>query len=98
MGRLPPPAPIYLAYHDGHRGCSRELKFGNNYLNRPSGDSVHAHHADLRHSGNGGEGSKYGIGACFEKRTIYAKYAFEELGHRAGLKQRTSGSRITVTI
>jgi lactaldehyde dehydrogenase/glycolaldehyde dehydrogenase len=53
----------------------RELKFGEIYVSRPGGDAVHAHHADLRHSGLGGEDGKYGLDGYFQKKTIYVNYA-----------------------
>jgi lactaldehyde dehydrogenase/glycolaldehyde dehydrogenase len=54
---------------------SRELKFGEIYVNRPGGDAVHAHHAGIRHSGIGGEDGKYGLDAYFQKKSIYVNYA-----------------------
>jgi lactaldehyde dehydrogenase/glycolaldehyde dehydrogenase len=54
---------------------TRELKFGEIYVNRPGGDAVHAHHAGIRDSGIGGEDGKYGLDAYFQKKTIYVNYA-----------------------
>lgn len=53
----------------------RALKFGEICVNRPGGDAVHAHHAGLRHSGIGGEDGKYGLDACFQKKTIHVNCA-----------------------
>ena len=38
-----------------------ELQFGEIYVNRTLGESVHAHHAGLKESGIGGEDGKWGI-------------------------------------
>lgn len=54
---------------------TRELKFGEIYVNRPGGDAVHAHHAGIRDSGIGGEDGKYGLDAYFQKKTIYVNFA-----------------------
>jgi lactaldehyde dehydrogenase/glycolaldehyde dehydrogenase len=54
---------------------SRELRFGEIYVNRTGGDAVHAHHAGIRDSGIGGEDGKYGLEGYFQKKTIYVNYA-----------------------
>lgn len=53
---------------------TRELRFGEIYVNRPGGDAVHAHHAGIRNSGIGGEDGKYGLEAYFQKKTIYVNF------------------------
>lgn len=54
---------------------TRELRFGEIYINRPGGDAVHAHHAGIRNSGIGGEDGKYGLDAYFQKKTMYVNFA-----------------------
>jgi lactaldehyde dehydrogenase / glycolaldehyde dehydrogenase len=54
---------------------TRELKFGEIYVNRPGGDAVHAYHAGYRHSGLGGEDGKYGLEGYLRKKTIYVNYS-----------------------
>ena len=54
---------------------TRELKFGEIYVNRPGGDAVHAYHAGIKDSGIGGEDGKYGLDAYFQKKTIYVNFA-----------------------
>jgi lactaldehyde dehydrogenase/glycolaldehyde dehydrogenase len=54
---------------------TRELKFGEIYVNRPGGDAVHAYHLGYRHSGLGGEDGKYGLEGYLRKKTIYVNYS-----------------------
>ncbi len=54
---------------------TRELKFGEIYVNRAGGDAVHAYHAGYRHSGLGGEDGKYGLEGYLRKKTIYVNYS-----------------------
>ena len=54
---------------------TRELKFGEIYVNRPGGDAVHAYHSGYRHSGLGGEDGKYGLEGYLRKKTIYVNYS-----------------------
>jgi lactaldehyde dehydrogenase/glycolaldehyde dehydrogenase len=54
---------------------TRELKFGEIYVNRPGGDAVHAYHGGYRHSGLGGEDGKYGLEGYLRKKTIYVNYS-----------------------
>ena len=54
---------------------TRELKFGEIYVNRPGGDAVHAFHSGYRHSGLGGEDGKYGLEGYLRKKTIYVNYS-----------------------
>ena len=53
---------------------SRELNFGEIYVNRPGGDAAHAFHGGYRHSGVGGEDGKYGLEGYFRKKTIYVNF------------------------
>jgi lactaldehyde dehydrogenase / glycolaldehyde dehydrogenase len=54
---------------------TRELKFGEIYVNRPGGDAVHAYHSGYRHSGLGGEDGKYGLEGYLRKKTIYVNFS-----------------------
>jgi lactaldehyde dehydrogenase/glycolaldehyde dehydrogenase len=54
---------------------TRELKFGEIYVNRPGGDAVHAYHSGYRHSGLGGEDGRYGLEGYLRKKTIYVNYS-----------------------
>ena len=54
---------------------TRELKFGEIYVNRPGGDAVNAYHSGYRHSGLGGEDGKYGLEGYLRKKTIYVNYS-----------------------
>ncbi|MBW7862047.1 MAG: aldehyde dehydrogenase family protein [Rhodocyclaceae bacterium] len=53
---------------------TRELRFGEIYVNRPGGDAVHAYHAGIRNSGIGGEDGKYGFDAYFQKKSMYVNF------------------------
>jgi lactaldehyde dehydrogenase/glycolaldehyde dehydrogenase len=53
---------------------SRELKFGEIYVNKPGGDVVQAYHSGMRDSGIGGEDGKYGLEGYFQKKTIYLNF------------------------
>ncbi|GAB3061600.1 aldehyde dehydrogenase family protein [Intrasporangium mesophilum] len=51
-----------------------ELQFGEIYVNRTLGESVHAHHAGLKESGIGGEDGKWGILKYTHVKTAYHRY------------------------
>lgn len=53
---------------------TRELKFGEIYVNKSGGDVVQAHHTGLRDSGLGGEDGKYGLEGYFQKKTMYVNF------------------------
>ena len=53
---------------------SRELKFGEIYINKAGGDVVQAYHAGMRDSGIGGEDGKYGLEGYFQKKTMYLNF------------------------
>jgi lactaldehyde dehydrogenase/glycolaldehyde dehydrogenase len=63
-----------------------ELQFGEIYINRTLGESVHAHHAGMKESGIGGEDGKWGILRYTQIKTAYHHYgdAYAGLGRRAG--------------
>lgn len=50
------------------------LEFGEIYVNRTLGESVHAHHAGYRESGIGGEDGKWGLLRYTQVKTAYHHY------------------------
>lgn len=51
-----------------------DLDFGEIYVNRTLGESVHAHHAGYRESGIGGEDGKWGLLRYTQIKTVYHHY------------------------
>lgn len=51
-----------------------ELQFGEIYINRTLGESVHAHHAGFKDSGIGGEDGKWGLLRYTQIKTAYHHY------------------------
>lgn len=51
-----------------------ELQFGEIYVNRTLGESVHAHHAGFKESGIGGEDGKWGLLRYTQVKTVYHHY------------------------
>ena len=47
------------------------LQFGEIYVNRTLGESIHAHHAGYRESGIGGEDGKWGLLRYTQVKTTY---------------------------
>jgi len=52
-----------------------ELQFGEIYVNRTLGESVHAHHAGWKESGMGGEDGKWGVLRYTQIKTAYHRFA-----------------------
>jgi lactaldehyde dehydrogenase/glycolaldehyde dehydrogenase len=52
-----------------------QLEFGEIYVNRTLGESVHAHHAGMKQSGIGGEDGKWGLLRYTQIKTVYHHYA-----------------------
>jgi lactaldehyde dehydrogenase / glycolaldehyde dehydrogenase len=50
------------------------LQFGEIYINRTLGESIHAHHAGYRESGIGGEDGKWGLLRYTQVKTAYHHY------------------------
>jgi lactaldehyde dehydrogenase / glycolaldehyde dehydrogenase len=50
------------------------LAFGEIYINRTHGESVHAHHAGYKESGMGGEDGKWGLLRYTQIKTAYHRY------------------------
>ena len=53
---------------------SRELSFGELYVNRPCGELVQGFHSGWKHSGLGGEDGKYGFDGYLRKQTTYVRW------------------------
>ena len=51
-----------------------DIQFGEIYINRTLGESVHAHHAGLKESGIGGEDGKWGVLRYTQIKTVYHHY------------------------
>jgi lactaldehyde dehydrogenase/glycolaldehyde dehydrogenase len=51
-----------------------DLQFGEIYVNRTLGESVHAHHAGFKESGIGGEDGKWGVLRYTQIKTAYHHY------------------------
>lgn len=51
-----------------------ELDFGEIYINRTLGESIHAHHAGYKESGIGGEDGKWGLLRYTQVKTAYHHY------------------------
>jgi lactaldehyde dehydrogenase / glycolaldehyde dehydrogenase len=51
-----------------------ELQFGEIYVNRTLGESVHAQHAGYRESGIGSEDGKWGLMRHTQVKTVYHHY------------------------
>ncbi len=51
-----------------------ELQFGEIYINRTLGESIHAHHAGFKESGIGGEDGKWGLLRYTQIKTAYHHY------------------------
>jgi lactaldehyde dehydrogenase / glycolaldehyde dehydrogenase len=54
---------------------SRELSFGELYVNRPNGELVQGFHNGWKHSGLGGEDGKYGFDGYLRKQTTYVRWS-----------------------
>ncbi len=64
-------------FSDDYRAVMRavdELSFGELYINRTLGESVHAHHSGYRESGIGGEDGKWGLLRYTQIKTAYHHY------------------------
>jgi lactaldehyde dehydrogenase/glycolaldehyde dehydrogenase len=51
-----------------------ELEFGEIYVNRTLGESIHAHHSGYKESGIGGEDGKWGLTRYTQIKTAYHRY------------------------
>ena len=66
----------YLFTNDMNRvmRAVRDLEFGELYINRGPGESIHAYHAGWKQSGIGGDDGKYGLEHYLQKKTVYLRY------------------------
>ena len=55
--------------------CLAELEFGEIFVNRGAGESVHAFHSGYKLSGIGGEDGKHGIEGYLRKKTLYNNFS-----------------------
>lgn len=53
-----------------------DLQFGEIYVNRTLGESVHAHHTGWKESGMGGEDGKWGMLRYTQIKTVYHRYGY----------------------
>jgi lactaldehyde dehydrogenase/glycolaldehyde dehydrogenase len=51
-----------------------DLEFGEIYINRTLGESIHAHHSGYKESGIGGEDGKWGLTRYTQIKTAYHRY------------------------
>ena len=51
-----------------------DLEFGEIYVNRSLGESIHAHHAGFKESGIGGEDGQWGLLKYTQIKTVYHHY------------------------
>lgn len=54
--------------------ASRDLSFGEVYVNRPGPEEVNGFHAGFRESGLGGDDGAHGLDGYFRKQTVYVRY------------------------
>jgi lactaldehyde dehydrogenase / glycolaldehyde dehydrogenase len=59
----------------------QDLQFGEIYVNRTLGESVHAHHAGFKQSGIGGEDGKWGVLRYTQIKTVYHHFGVTEDAH-----------------
>ncbi len=66
----------YLFTNDVHRimRAVRDLEFGELYINRGPGESIHAFHGGWKQSGAGGDDGRHGLEHYLQKKTVYLRY------------------------
>lgn len=67
----------YLWTNDNRRIMSavNDLEFGEIYVNRSAGESVHGFHTGYNRSGLGGEDGKHGVEGFMRKKSVYNNYS-----------------------
>jgi lactaldehyde dehydrogenase/glycolaldehyde dehydrogenase len=50
------------------------LQFGELYINRGPGESVHGFHSGWKQSGTGGDDGRHGLEHYLQKKTVYLRY------------------------
>ena len=53
----------------------RDLEFGELYINRSIGESIHAFHGGWKQSGAGGDDGRHGLEHYLQKKTVYLRYS-----------------------
>jgi len=53
----------------------RDLEFGELYINRSIGESIHAFHGGWKESGAGGDDGRHGLEHYLQKKTVYLRYS-----------------------
>ena len=53
----------------------RDLEFGELYVNRSLGESIHAFHGGWKQSGAGGDDGRHGLEHYLQKKTVYLRYS-----------------------
>ena len=68
--------PLYIGSRDYQTvmNTADALRFGEIYINRTLGESVHAHHSGYGESGIGGEDGKWGLLRYTQIKTAYHHY------------------------
>lgn len=66
----------YLFTNDMNRilRAVRDMEFGELYVNRGAGESIHGFHAGWKQSGIGGDDGKYGLEHYLQRKTVYIRY------------------------
>lgn len=66
----------YLFTNDMNRvmRAVRDLEFGELYVNRGPGESIHGYHTGWKQSGFGGDDGKYGLEHYLRRKTVYIRY------------------------
>ncbi len=66
----------YLFSNDVHRimRAIRDLEFGELYINRGPGESVHGFHSGWKQSGTNGDDGRHGLEHYLRKKTVYLRY------------------------
>jgi acyl-CoA reductase-like NAD-dependent aldehyde dehydrogenase len=65
----------YLFSNDVNRimRAIRDLEFGELYINRGPGESIHAFHGGWKQSGAGGDDGRHGLEHYLQKKTVYLR-------------------------
>lgn len=67
-------AYVYTKSLRAAMNVSRDLEFGEVYINRVGPEEVNGFHSGFRESGLGGDDGKYGLEGYFRKQTVYMRY------------------------
>jgi lactaldehyde dehydrogenase/glycolaldehyde dehydrogenase len=67
-------AYLFSADYSTVMATAADLEFGEIYINRTLGESVHAHHSGYKESGIGGEDGKWGLLKYTQIKTVYHHY------------------------